>query len=219
MKNYLFLVEGIADVTFLRDYFLYFFPEAEPIKYNIKEKEVKINLNDNSITIKGIGGCSAVKNNLKPRLEEITDQNIELIIIQDTDNMEIKDGGFENRIKYLNQIKLDLDIDFDIFLFPNNKDNGDLETLLLSIVIEEKYVPYYTNYENYALNLTTFSQKQFSDELLLDKQKVFSYFQAYQGIKNSKEENRKYESEFWNLGSNKLQPFAEFLRKKIKQYT
>ncbi len=217
MVKYLILVEGIADVIFFRDYLLFIFAPSEVIRSNLKAKEIIIKINEISIKIWGIGGYSAITNHLKPRLETIKDEGYKrIIIIQDADNEDLQDGGVKNRNVYLSKIKKDLDIDFDVFLLPNNKDEGNLETLLLSIAQSERFKPYYYNYEDYALKLLSFTKKEFSDELLLDKQKIFSYFQAYYGMDKSKEENRIYENNYWNLKSIELIPLYNFLQNVIQ---
>jgi len=217
IKKYYILVEGIADLSFFRDYLIYFFgKECRLIKNKIKEKEIEIEYQNIKIKIIVSGGCNAVAKFLKTKLEELKDFGYQIIIIQDADNPHKQDGGIENRTNFLNRVKKDLNIDFDFFLLPNNKDDGDLETLLLNIAQNLKFAPFYKNYKNYALELSTFSRKEFGDELLQDKQVIFNYIQAYNGMEKSKEENRNFENMFWNFASSNLNNLNNFFENKIK---
>jgi hypothetical protein len=138
------------------------------------------------------------------------------VIIQDADNhnKDKKSGGVINRMKYLNKVKSDKKIDFDTFLFPNNKDDGDLETLLLRIANE----PYNISdkcYENYIKCCEQISEKSFANELREDKSKVFNYFRTYYGMKSAKEENRRYESKYWDFNNNELSQLKNILENKV----
>ena len=44
------------------------------------------------------------------------------------------DGGFEKRKEFLLEIKERLSLDFELFLYPNNQDDGIFENLLERIV-------------------------------------------------------------------------------------
>jgi hypothetical protein len=114
-------------------------------------------------------------------------------------------------MKYLNKVKSDKKIDFDIFLFPNNKDDGDLETLLLRIT-KEPYNVADKCYENYIKCCEQISEKSFANELREDKSKVFNYFRTYYGMKSAKEENRCYESKDWNFNNQELSSLEKFLK-------
>ena len=95
-----------------------------------------------------------------------------------------------------------------------SQDNGDLETLLLQIVNKEKYNKSIECYEAYADCVKKISNKDgYRKELLMDKYKIFSYFRTYNGIVNAKEENRKFNSVYWNFTDEFLSPFENFFSK------
>lgn len=61
--------------------------------------------------------------------QETADQGLKNIVIFDADT-DCNDGGFKTRKEELLKKKEDFAIEFDLFLFPNNKEDGDFETLL-----------------------------------------------------------------------------------------
>ncbi|GAA7593079.1 hypothetical protein JP0555_00850 [Helicobacter pylori] len=69
----------------------------------------------------------------------------QVCIIFDADKKESQesDAGFDNKLKYIREKFKEEGIDFpreQIFLFPNNQDDGDLETLLLKIAKHEEFI-------------------------------------------------------------------------------
>ncbi|GAA6792236.1 hypothetical protein Kyoto1A_05700 [Helicobacter pylori] len=68
-----------------------------------------------------------------------------MCIIFDADKKESQesDAGFDNKLKYIREKFKEEGIDFpreQIFLFPNNQDDGDLEDLLLKIAKHEEFI-------------------------------------------------------------------------------
>lgn len=138
-SNILILTEGEADITFLRDYFLFHNPKLEQ-KEQKKRNTKELILSDDiqKIKIKAIGGYTKVENE-KTEMEAHSDQDFKIIVIQDCDNPNKNHGGLEARMKYLDEICQKIQFHFNTFLFPNNNENGDLETLLLKIVNTTKF--------------------------------------------------------------------------------
>nr|ACE75539.1 HP1078 [Helicobacter pylori] len=129
-KEILIFVEGPSDKVFLEVY-LYFL-EDFPIK-NFKVKNIK------------------GKDSLSNRLLEIEKYDKTLIIF-DTDikkeNQE-SDAGFDNKLKHIYEKFQEKGIDFlkeQIFLFPNNQDDGDLETPLLEIAKHDEFLKCFEGY-------------------------------------------------------------------------
>ncbi len=216
MKKYILFVEGKTDAVFLKDFLCFHTTDFKLVKNKSKEKELKNS--DKFIKIIVSGGCTAIKNHLKTKFEEIRDQNYDILVFQDADNP-IKDpnnGGKELRINYLERIKKELSINFDIFLFPNNKDDGDLESLLLKIVNKEHFDKSHKCYKDYANSLSSFSPQECCDELFEDKNVIFTYFRTYQGMRFAKEENRDYKTHFWNLDSKEIEALKIFLERIIR---
>ncbi|EMG92722.1 hypothetical protein HMPREF1400_01368 [Helicobacter pylori GAM119Bi] len=129
-KEILIFVEGPSDKVFLEVY-LYFLEDL-PIK-NFKVKDVK------------------GKDNLSKRLLEIEKYDKTLIIFDADIKKESQesDAGFDNKLKHIHEKFQEKGIDFpkeQIFLFPNNQDDGDLETLLFKIAKHDEFLKCFEGY-------------------------------------------------------------------------
>ncbi|MGL2466109.1 DUF3226 domain-containing protein [Helicobacter pylori] len=92
--------------------------------------------------------CERIENILKNENQEYR----QVCIIFDADikeeNQE-RDAGFDNKLKYIRKEFKEKGIDFpkeQIFLFPNNQDDGDLETLLLKIAKHDEFLKCFEGY-------------------------------------------------------------------------
>ncbi len=120
-KEILIFVEGPSDKVFLEVY-LYFLEDL-PIK-NFKVKDVK------------------GKDNLSKRLLEIEKYDKTLIIFD-------ADKDYESNKKEILKVVLKTKqtiSEEQIFLFPNNQDDGDLETLLLEIAKHDEFLKCFEGY-------------------------------------------------------------------------
>ncbi|MFT2735791.1 DUF3226 domain-containing protein [Helicobacter pylori] len=75
----------------------------------------------------------------------------QVCIIFDADKKESQesDADFDNKLKHIREKFKEKGIDFpkeQIFLFPNNQDDGDLETLLLEIANHKEFINYFESY-------------------------------------------------------------------------
>ncbi|WRE22416.1 hypothetical protein KVE88_01930 [Helicobacter pylori] len=75
----------------------------------------------------------------------------QVCIIFDADKKESqkRDAGFDNKLKYIRKEFKEKGIDFpreQIFLFPNNQDDGDLETLLSEIANHKEFINCFESY-------------------------------------------------------------------------
>ncbi|WRD36429.1 hypothetical protein E5K68_02330 [Helicobacter pylori] len=122
-KEILIFVEGSSDRFFLEIYLLYlYFQEKFPIK-NFK--------------VQNVDG----KDNLSKRLLEIEKYDKTLIIFD-------ADKDYENKkeiLKIVSESKQTISEE-QIFLFPNNQDDGDLETLLLEIAKHKEFINCFEGY-------------------------------------------------------------------------
>lgn len=120
-KEILIFVEGPSDKVFLEVY-LYFL-EDFPIK-NFKVKDV------------------TGKDNLSKRLLEI-EQYAKTLIIFDADKD--YESNKKEILKVVSKTKQTISEE-QIFLFPNNQDDGDLETLLLEIAKHDDFLKCFEGY-------------------------------------------------------------------------
>jgi len=209
MQKYLIIVEGKADIVFLKYYLMSLYSDLKITKEFSKKNKKEIILTSNSIEIKILiaGGYTAIKEKkILKSIEEHIDFEYKVLIIQDADNPTKENGGVKARMEYLNKI----DIEFKTFLFPNHKDDGDLETLFLQIKKDEKYDKFFECYNQYINCIKTNTELDFINELLEDKNRVFSYFSAYYGMERAKEENREYIHVYWDFDNNALIPLKDF---------
>lgn len=194
MKKVAFFVEGVADAKFLNDYLNH--------------------LGIASFSISEIGGKDKLKlaNN---QFEENFKKGIKNILIFDAD------GDFEKTKKELDNLSFLKEYQTDIFLFPNDKDSGDLETLLENIIRYENKVVFdcweaYEDCLNTKENVLSETKKYTTPAR---KTKIYAYLEALLGESKSqkekiKEKERDYLNEnHWNLNSGYLLPLKEFILK------
>lgn len=216
MPKYLIVVEGKADAVFLKEYLSYVFKNnANFKKPSISDKiEMGKSISVFDVPIVKVlisGGCTNIKKYKTPLLEH-RDEGYKVIFIQDADDPSKDYGGITMRMHFLETQKKELGVDFDVFLFPNHKDDGDLETLLISIAKEDKYNPFYRHYGHYVESTGELNERVHCIELLDNKLKVYNYCQVYTGMEKAKEENREYEIIYWDLDHYLLEPLLSFLK-------
>jgi len=215
MKKSIIFVEGPADAVFLNDLIHHLMPGG-----NIRYKEISkfkpgkaIQIyNEPDINLFVSGGCTHIEK-FNKKISEFLDDGYNILLIQDADNLE-KDsyaGGFDKRMAYLNKIKTEYSIDFETFLLPNHKNDGDLEGILEKLVLKDKYDLFYNNYLKYCLEIEKFSSKAHSNELLQLKYRIYGYCQVFHGMELANERNRDYHNKHWNLNDSSLNPLKKFL--------
>lgn len=196
MENILIFAEGKADIKFLKDYI------SEVYKIQVNEK-----------SFIRTGGYTAL---FKPdniiQMQRNENEGGKNLVIFDTDD------DFESRVEYLTKGKCEYEIDFDLFLFPNNADSGNLETLLLKIVNYENHDFYFHCFDNFISCLSKgISPEKIKEFEVPDlKAKVFTYLSFFK--QDAKEEKRNYQNSiFWNLHHEATKPLKSFLDKYITQ--
>ena len=148
MKTVNLIVEGTKDVYFLHEFLLRRFPvfarSNNPIPSNRLEGNViDLHSSDGALVIrvkglKGFADIAHLKNLTLPSPE--TEGSFGYGIIFDADDSgDGNHGGFKDRLPFLLNLMKTPDesrkrISESIFLFPNNKDDGDLEVLMEKMV-------------------------------------------------------------------------------------
>ncbi|WP_283525326.1 DUF3226 domain-containing protein [Helicobacter pylori] len=200
-KEILIFVEGPSDKVFLEVY-LYFLEDL-PIK-NFKVQNIK------------------GKDNLFKRLLEIEKYDKTLIVFDadiKKENQE-RDAGFDNKLKHIREKFKEKGTDFpkeQIFLFPNNQDNGDLETLLLEIAKHDEFLKCFEGYLECIK-----SKEHYKPIKNIRKNMLYAYLEAL-GLENldifddkgkiKEEHKEEYEKlkEVIDFNSNSLIPLKNFL--------
>ena len=190
MKSIKIFVEGESDKKFISDY--------------IKHLEIDLSIID--FQIEKLNGKDDDK--FQKNLPQFASSDKNLVIVDADDN-------FEERKSHLLALKTRLSIDYNIFLFPNNYGNGELETLLQSI-IWDKYQGYFSCFPPFE-SCVKLAHSDFNPPSLKDK--IYAYLSALligretdQRSKYISPTNMEYMNErFWNINHSNLYPLKRFL--------
>jgi hypothetical protein len=189
MKFKLF-VEGKCDKKFLQDYIQF--------KFDLK-------LSNESVF--KMGGGTGRLDNLHNEFEPFTKNNgYTSLLFLDADK------DIENTKKIANDFKKKYNLDFDLFVFPDNKSNGCLEDLL-EYIINPAYNKIFSCFENYIDCIKTNVRYTLPDK----KAKIYAYVDA---VLTGKERDHMDQGEWvftnddvWKLDNPALNPLHEFLSK------
>ena len=194
MAKFKIFTESKADVKFLKDYI---------------EEILNISLNyDNFDTLGSWAGYKEGGNLKQSFIENNNNENISILILDADVDTE------KRRLEVLNDFK-SFDTSIELFLFPNNKDNGELETLLAQIAVDRKLIDCFESYEKCIEGY----------EKPVNKSKIFAYLDAllpHNNKDNNKKDliqdaNRNYKNrDHWKLDTDYLNPLKEFLSQFIK---
>lgn len=211
MKKNLLLVEGPADLSFFKSYLKHLFPE---LKIDEKAKKISLESEKIKIVLYSTGGFANIITS-RPAIEMHVDEGYDLLVIQDTDSKAIDHGGLEARIKYLEGIKESTSFTFETFLLPNHDDDGDLETLLMSIANKTEFKASYDCYKALLECKKNFADKESFIEMSKEKSIIYDYEMSYNGKDKAKEKNREYDKKFWDFNHISLMPLKKFLNDNI----
>lgn len=136
------------------------------------------------------------------------------IVVFDCDSQAMG-GGIEERKRQMETLKQKLGIDFGYFFFPNNKDDGAFEELLLNIT-NPRHRGILDCFDKYEMCIG--GQKNAAElyQTPNSKAKIYAYVTTFM---HSRSENEKIKSgdwsfhnlEYWDLDSEYLTPLKEFL--------
>lgn len=195
MNKIKILVEGRSDKDFL----------ILLLKFIDKEKYVDI------YDCEGKDGIVNIKEKLKANLDAANTRDCSnILIIFDADNStEIARKNIEKQLRDLNFFNKNI----KIFLLPNNKDSGNLETLLEKIAKHQDILDCFNCYlnciedkKNTIPNLKTPNKKS----------KWFAYKEAF-GYKNGIKDENFDISEYVDFNSDYIKNLKEFLMNAFKE--
>ncbi len=131
------------------------------------------------------------------------------LIVFDADSAE-NGGGCVRRREELRATLASLDIEADIFLFPNDSLDGDFESILENIAMTERHKAFFDCFSDYEACL--------GDGYVHPnrKGKCFTYISAMPMSKTKRDRLGQGEwlfdnKEYWNLDSDFLNPLKDFL--------
>ena len=217
------IVEGITDVSFVK-YICYKngitdkFNEFELKKSNLNIDENRAisietyeNIDKNLYIINASG-----QDNLEVILKEIIQPmqiKVDRVgIIQDADND--FDISLENIEKAINNTKVKIDKNRDIFLMPNHRDIGDLETLLLSTIKDNSIINCFDDYRK------CLEETQEIHPKALNKGQVYAYTMYSQKGENlykpqnsfmHKKKKKYKDTGLWDLEKDEFKPIIGFI--------
>ncbi len=203
--NFKIFVEGIADKRFLEDFI--------SIHYSTNTQE------DDIITT---GGWTKLISSgkegemVRNKMTQHTDNGGVNLLIFDADN------NRQTRTDDIKEWQKKYNLNFHIFLWPDNKKSGGLETVLENI-INPSNQPIFDCWNNYEKCLQEIVIQGRTEPLTIParKTKIYGYLESLLEPTESqkekiKERNRDYtKTEFWDLHSNYLTPLKQFLDKHI----
>lgn len=210
-------VEGINDVFFLKAYFeevlgIAILEEGGKKK---KNKRYTFNNGDGEILTLGLGQDKGGYSRLNTEevhadFRENEDESIRTLVLIDADTSN-NGGGFTIRQRFLNQLREEHNLSFESFLIPNNQDDGDLETLLREILVEDcrPVLDCLDNYHN-CLERTAENTGR-SLNLLNEKQKL----DIFRKILSQEKKINYTDNSIWNLEHEYLTPLRTFLEEHL----
>lgn len=163
--------------------------------------------------------CVDGKDNLKNCRNKFTENTIEggrNLIVFDADFPETQ-GGFEIRkAEILEQLK-GLGVKAELFLFPNNEEDGMFENLLEHLMLTEKHKQFLDCYHDYE---TCLGKDYIAPNT---KGKVYTYISSQKTL--SQAQRRKLGSGqwlfenplYWDLNCDYLRPLKDFLLTHVKE--
>lgn len=167
-----------------------------------------------------VGGKDNLEKN-KLKFSDHTGDEEKNLVVFDADMPE-NGGEFQQRKEDLNSKLKSMNVQFKLFLFPNNEDDGMFEHLLERIInLEHKCIlKCFGEYEkclNQYKNDTGDCIYQTPDQ----KAKIYTYVSAFKrsNRKNEQMKNNGFwdftNSEYWNLQAPYLDPLKDFLQKNL----
>lgn len=166
------------------------------------------------IEIVGTGGYTNL-DQFAVQMQRNTDNGIKNLVIFDADFP--KEGGFEKRKAELLSVKAEKGVDFELFLFPNNQDNGTFEHLLEHLATEEHkgLLECFEGYESCIRGRN--NPKYISPD---QKAKMYAYVSTQTDPKDikmfKKGDWRFNQTDLWNLDVDYLTPLKDFLSSNLE---
>jgi hypothetical protein len=215
------LVEGITDVNLIRYIYTQMsedncFDDFEP-KGRAKPKIVTFeNIKNDSLKIINLNG----ENNLEKALIDILkpmERKIKSIgILTDADK------DFEKSKKEVNEAieKSEIDEDkFICFLTPNNKDLGNLETLLLS-TLDKEFIPQLQCFKQYKECLINDIEN--IERRAIDKHEVEAYIKFSEKLRKRNQAQFSFvdngvDTGLWDLSKDEFQPLIKFVQSTLEE--
>ena len=181
-----------------------------PLKLSLSKTLIEnLGYNISSNKVEFVNGYKNLVNVI-PTIKARCAESGKVIIIFDADSLG-NNGGYETRKKEIEEVLGENNAQAELFLFPNNEEDGDFETLLEHLIQKEKHAQMLDCYADYE---TCLGNDYVHPNL---KGKIFTYISA---MKMSSSKRRKLgngewmfdNAEYWSLESDYLKPLKAFLQ-------
>lgn len=197
-------------------------PESEFLKAILKKMDVP---SDKYEILHTNGYTNLMDSPDAPNIELMranTDAEGKNLVIFDADTAE-NNGGYDIRRAELLKRKKELGLEFELFLWPNNQSDGDVEVLMESIARKDFYPEFFDCFGKYERCV---SQRKNEDGSCFyttpnRKGKLHTYFHSLPISKAKKDKFgrgqwRWDDPKIWNLDSESLNPIKDFLSSNLK---
>ena len=181
-----------------------------PLKLSLSKTRIEnLGYNISSNKVEFVNGYKNLVNVI-PTIKARCAEGGKVVIIFDADSLG-NNGGYETRKKEIEEVLGENNAQAELFLFPNNEEDGDFETLLEHLIQKEKHTQMLDCYADYE---TCLGNDYVHPNL---KGKIFTYISA---MKMSSSKRRKLgngewmfdNAEYWSLESDYLKPLKAFLQ-------
>ena len=187
-------------------------------EYNFLKALINLHFPTKDVDFKCIGGIGNLFNETnKNQISQAQEVGEQVLILIDADTV-TKGYGFEKRKAEIDSNMQALKLSVPYFIYPNNKDDGDVETLMESAARRDLHQVFFDCFEDYERCVSGVKDK--SGEPLYNtpnlKGKLHTYMNAQ---KLSNKLRRKLgtgdwlfdNTNYWNLNAVALQPLKDFL--------
>lgn len=163
-----------------------------------------LHIDESEYKIEPVNGKDNLKNN-DNNFNINTLEGGKNIIIFDADNPD-NGGGFEKRRTELLKVIAEMGVESELFLFPNNHDDGMFENLLENLMLKDKYKSFFDCFNDYENCL---GNDYVHPNL---KARVFTYISSMKALPNKVRKrlgsgNWQFSNmDYWNLDSPALKP-------------
>lgn len=139
------------------------------------------------------------------------------VVIFDADSAQ-SGGGFNCRRAELEELLRKMGVVAELFLFPNNQDDGDVEVLMETLMQKEMHERFFHCYRDYEICLGNDYQ---APNL---KGKLHTYISAQKALSNRQRKSLGAgqwlfeDKRFWDIDRETLNPLKEFIKTMFSQY-
>jgi len=183
-----------------------------------------VTVGGNTITLNSTEGWTKlVGGNLFPELQQSLQEGVLNLVIYDADRPGGQQGGYAYRKSKLLQMKTDNQLSFELFLLPDDGQDGQLEDLLNDLIPagNRQVTNCFSAYEACVQRLQAPNGQPY--RLPVNKSRIFAYLEV---LPLTPDEERKIEKrrsaklfdnpEYWDLDAAEIQPLRDFLSQHIQ---